>query len=135
LVYSVIPALIIWICLSANRSKHHYFVAFIFTQTLLFTLILAFPSLAFLDGSPYKALEGVHVNLPQGLNIFLPDGSFSKGSVDRYAQFHNPNALGLYATVAIAFGFSLLIGRPMRKLLAAFFLICGILGWLSSYTR
>lgn len=135
-VYSGIPIYLMWLMFSLNKNHKSLFFWFISIQIFLSVLVLLFPAFSFLDGGRYKLLEGVYVIEGGGLNYSVPDASFVKGSIGRYGIFHNPNALGLYACVALACGFSIMSERgKVQKSVGVGLLLFGGVCWLNSLTR
>lgn len=135
-VYSGIPVYLMWLVFSLDKDHKTFFLWFVFIQILLSALVLIFPIFGFLDGGQYKMLEGIYVIEGGALNYAIPDASFIKGSIGRYGVFHNPNALGLYACIAIACGFFLGFSKgTSQKAIGACLLLLGGLCWLNSLTR
>jgi hypothetical protein len=137
LVYSGLPAYVIWISTARHERFRKYFLAFVFVQITLAVAVIGFPALHGIDGASYAWRTGVDVsNSATGVNLALPTGTTIKGSIARYAQFHNPNDLGFYGVVALACGYSL-IRRPgfRLKIMAVLFLVLGLVAWLNSLTR
>lgn len=136
-VYSGTPVLVIWIAYAKPTNHLHSFRLFVLFQLILAASVLSIPSLSPLDGATYKAEEGVYIPPSNGLNYRLPFGSADKGTIGRYAQFHNPNALGFYSTVAIALALAIFLSsRSIGSItLSGSLLILGTLGWLNSMTR
>lgn len=139
LIYTGMPVYVIWVTASQRKSLHRQFKFFIFVQMFVAIGVLLIPALSPLDGSTYKALEGVRVSSDTSLNTTVPDdeSSLSKSRINKYASFHNPNALGFYSCVAITIGLMTLLNRKDQnsRITAIAFLSMGILGWLNSLTR
>jgi hypothetical protein len=139
LIYTGMPTYVIWIVASQRKSLQKQFKLFIFIQMLVAIGVLLIPAMSPLDGSAYKALEGVRVSSDTSLNTTIPDdeSSINKGKINKYASFHNPNALGFYSCVAIGIGLMTFLNwKNQKSRVSAFtFLIMGFLGWLNSLTR
>lgn len=136
-VYSGTPAFLIWIAYTKPRGNLDKLFLFVFFQLILSILVLSTPSLYALDGATYKAEEGIYVAPSSGLNYQFPIGSEEKHTIGRYAQFHNPNALGFYSVVALGLGLCLIFSRQKfsTTTTSLVFLAIGTLGWLNSLSR
>lgn len=136
LVFSGIPAYFIWYVFSIRKDNTNNLIFYIFLKTLIATVVLLIPSLLFLDGSFYKAEEGIHVLDTTELNLSIPGAESIKGAYSRYSIYHNPNSLGFHSVIAFVFGFYLIYSKKaFIKLLGIILIICGCIGWLNSLTR
>ncbi len=138
LVFSGLPVYVIWVVFSLNKSNRTQFYLFVVVQIVIALGVLTIPSLDFLNGAVYKAIEGIGVGSDSTLNSGVPDASYDKGAIGKYANFHNPNALGFYSCAAIVVGIGLLIMKRHGYTLRLFGLLLGLIGgigWLNSLTR
>lgn len=136
LVFNGIPVYLIWYVMGLKNNNTNYFINYIFLKTLVATVVLLIPSLIFLDGSLYKANEGLFVNDVTDVNLSLPTGDSIKGAYSRYAIYHNPNSLGFHSVIALLVGvYLILLNVKIKKILGLFLIVCGLIGWLNSLTR
>jgi O-Antigen ligase len=138
LVYTGLPALVVLVVADVESiTLIRVLFLYLLAQMLLAATVLLFESMYILDGSVYKALEGVSVINNDSLNVG-DDLRFDKSVVARYAQFHNPNALGFYASAGFVFGLAAIFGilgpgiwRLSGVGLASLSFFC----WLNALTR
>ncbi len=138
LTYSGFPVLLVYIAFGGRGDGENKLGFFISFQIALAVCVLMLPFMSFLDGFRYKAIEEIGLAQAQGsIDSFADFGSIKKYAVARYAQFHNPNALGFYAASAIALGAGyIMYGQSKtRKWLAVVLVLGGTYCWLHSLTR
>lgn len=138
LVFSGLPVYVMWIVFSFNKNNRKQLCLFVFIQISIALAVLTIPSLSFLDGGFYTALDGFSVHENNSLNYNVPGGGSLKGGIGKYAHFHNPNALGFYSCASIAIGLVILkINRlrVMLRLFAIYLCLAGGFCWLNSLTR
>lgn len=135
-VYSGLPVYVIWVSVGVKENHLKLFFVFVFLQLLLSFFVITVPGFDFLDGMNYKIQEGFNVgSAGQSSYTFFGDG-FNKYALARYAQFHNPNALGLYAAIALAISLSLYLNSSLKlKSVGWGMFFLGAYGWLYSLTR
>ena len=133
LVYTGLPALLVWLAFGRRPGSRKLFFAFVLLQMLISVGTIVSPTMEMVDGATYAGAG----EASRGVNLALPTDETLKLAVGRhYGQFHNPNVLGFYAAVALACSFALArYHKPWTKLLAGTFLVLGALGWLNSLTR
>lgn len=136
--YVVLPFVVIWIAFvrTAAASKR-LIVAFVSVQVAVALVVLLIPGLDVLRGDGYyTSTEGFGID-PGPLTLSLPGASTDKNQAAvQFGHFHNPNALGFYATAALMVGAALLLAR--RKWQAAWALplvVAGAVLWLNTLTR
>lgn len=138
--YLVIPYVVIWVAFVAADRSRRLITLFVAVQVAVAVLLLVIPALEFLRGDTYfRFSDGRQVD-PGALRFGLPGAETNKNQVaNHYGQFHNPNALGLYAVIAIATGLSLcLVSRRLlsvARLAGAALLVAGGFLWLNTLTR
>jgi len=135
LVYSGLPAYVIWVVSSFGRRTIIWLYMFIFLQITIAGAVLLVPELSFINGGNYKQIEGISVVEMDGVNLGT---SFDKNQIGGFGQFHNPNALGFYAAISIALGlvtYRLLEIGTLSKLLGIYLVLMGTFCWLNSLTR
>ncbi|WP_155860179.1 O-antigen ligase family protein [Acinetobacter sp. Leaf130] len=137
LVFSGVPVYFIWYVMGVKNNNNEKFINYVVIKTIIATIILLTPSLMFLDGSFYKAEEGIFVNDVSEVNFSAPTGTSIKGAYSRYSIYHNPNSLGFHSVLALLVAVYLFMtsGRLWEKLLAVIVFFCGLIGWLNSLTR
>ncbi|MBN6515106.1 O-antigen ligase family protein [Acinetobacter pittii] len=136
LVFNGIPVYVIWYIMGLRYNNDYKFLGYISLKTILATAVLLIPFLAFLDGSLYKATEGLFVNEVSDVNLSLPTGDSIKGAYSRYSIYHNPNSLGFHSVIGILIGiYFLVFKKKILKIFGLFLIGCGCIGWLNSLTR
>ncbi|WP_198080502.1 hypothetical protein [Acinetobacter calcoaceticus] len=136
LVFNGIPVYVIWYIMGLRYNNDYKFLGYISLKTILATAVLLIPVLAFLDGSLYKATEGLFVNEVSDVNLSLPTGDSIKGAYSRYSIYHNPNSLGFHSVIGILIGiYFLVFKKRILKIFGLFLIGCGCIGWLNSLTR
>lgn len=138
--YLVIPYVVIWVAFVAPDRSRRLITLFVAVQVAAAVLLLVSPALEFLRGDTYfRFPDGRQVD-PGALRFGLPGAETNKNQVaNHYGQFHNPNALGLYAVIAIAAGLSLCVVSKrwlsVARLSGAALLVAGGFLWLNTLTR
>ncbi|WP_347353503.1 hypothetical protein [Acetoanaerobium noterae] len=139
-----IPIFFIWsVGIIKNGDSHSVFTKLIKYQAVVTAIVLLMgPLTAEINGVSYAHLIGEDYwkSLSQTvLNAKISIGQFTKHSLStlKFAQFHNPNALGLYSTTYLALSLHLLIcNKSKRKIGQSILLfIIGLIGWFNSLTR
>ena len=139
-----IPIFFIWtLGIIKNINSHQVFLKLIIYQAIVTILILILgPLTPEINGVSYAHIIGEDYwqSLSQSvINAKISIGAFTKHSLStlKFAQFHNPNALGVYATTYIAIGLLLMHKRNKKLELVTplFLLLVGIIGWFNSLTR
>jgi hypothetical protein len=134
--YVGLPVFVIWLAFAHGHEFRKYFYGYVLFQIALAVGVLFLRPLSVLDGARYKALGGHSVTATAGVNLALPSGDTVKEALGHYAQYHNPNVLGLYACIALACGLALLRrGGGRAKIIAIVFITLGGIAWLNSLTR
>ncbi|WP_339352594.1 hypothetical protein [Acinetobacter beijerinckii] len=136
LVFNGVPVYLIWYVMGLKYNNNNIFNNYIILKTIVATAVLLIPALVFLDGSLYKAEEGLFVNDVSDLNLSLPTGDSIKGAYSRYSIYHNPNSLGFHSVIALLVGTYLMLNNgKVIRLLGLGVIGCAIIGWLNSLTR
>lgn len=137
LVFNGVPVYLIWYVMGLKYNNNEKFINYVIIKTVVATVVLLTPSLIFLDGSFYKAEEGIFVNDVSDVNFSAPTGDSIKGAYSRYSIYHNPNSLGFHSVLALLVGVYLFMvsGRLWGKFLSIIIFVCGAIGWLNSLTR
>ncbi|MEG1506566.1 MAG: hypothetical protein RRY22_06020 [Bacilli bacterium] len=136
LVFNGVPVYAIWYIMGLKYNNNNNFTNYIVLKTIVATAVLLLPSLIFLDGSLYKAAEGLFVNDVSDLNLSLPTGESIKGAYSRYSIYHNPNSLGFHSVIALLVGVYLFLNdMKIKKILGLVLVGCAMIGWLNSLTR
>lgn len=137
LVFSGVPVYLIWYVMGLKKNNNNNFIIYIVLKTIIATIVLLTPSLIFLDGSSYKAEEGIFVNDVSDVNLAMPTGDSIKGAYSRYSIYHNPNSLGFHSVIALLVSVYIYLGakKNWSKALAIIIFLCGLIGWLNSLTR
>lgn len=136
LVFNGVPVYAVWYIMGLKYNNNNNFIYYVALKTIVATAVLLLPSLIFLDGSLYKATEGLFVNEVTDLNLSLPSGESIKGAYSRYSIYHNPNSLGFHSVIGLLVGLYLFINEVKgKKILGLALMGCGIIGWLNSLTR
>lgn len=115
----------------------------IFQAVVTMIVLLLGPMVRSINGVSYAYIIGADSwkDLSEiVINSKISIGSFSKQSLEvlKFAQFHNPNSLGVYSTVFLVVAISFFLQRKPRinkYLSAVFFLVVGLIGWFNSLTR
>lgn len=119
-------------------------IKFIFIQAVISIIVLAAgPYTELINGAKYAHIIGGDVwNIisPQVINAKISVGNFDKNSLSviKFAQYHNPNALGMYAAIMIATSIHIQVSEIKIKrasIASAALLIIGIISWFNSLTR
>lgn len=140
-----VPVFFIWTFGSLkNKGSQNVFVKIVFYQSIITLIVLLLgPLTQEINGATYAyIIKGDHWrDLAQTIiNASISFGNFSKQSLStfKFAQFHNPNSLGVYS-VTYMIVFLLIFLRKDKKfseiLVAVFLLIVGVIGWFNSLTR
>lgn len=126
--YLGITAFLAFLTQTNRRTGERDFLIFLCAQAFLASSILLFPALHFL-----RAPSTIFDN--RGVNLAIADPGFNKYDFVQSAQFHNPNALGLYGATAIGVAFVFLLSRSRYPLLWFLLLVAGVVMWLNAFTR
>lgn len=138
------PIFFIWTLGSYNRNSENVFLKIITYQALITITILLTGSLtAQINGASYASIIGGNIwdnYSDQIINSGISLGDFNKHSLSvfKFAQYHNPNALGVYAATMIATSIYLIVCANTKRtkvVRALLLLIIGIISWYSSLTR
>ncbi len=138
------PFFFLWVFGSRNFDSEKSFIRLLVIQASISIIVLILgPITREINGATYSYILGGDIweNLgPIIVQAKISFGNFDKQSLDvmKFAQFHNPNSLGVYATAFISTGTYLLIkSKPkMTSVLVALFLtLIGIITWFNSLTR
>ncbi len=139
LVYSGLPVFIIWLSTIGSKNYRKMFYVFITINIIFASSVLWIPFLEPLNGRIYQSLSYIANSADGDINYSLPSSETKKeGAISHYAQYHNPNALGFYACVAIIGGLALVLKGEksnISKLFGIVLCILGIFSWLNSLTR
>lgn len=140
-----IPFFFIWtLGIIRSNNSHEIFVKIIQYQSMVTLLILLLgPLTAEINGVSYAYIIGGDYwqSLSQTvINARISFGDFSKHSLNtlKFAQFHNPNSLGVYSTTYIAVALLGFIQKRVNLngfILSIFLLLVGVVGWFNSLTR
>lgn len=140
-----IPIFFIWtVGTYKTKNSQEVFMKIIKYQAITtLAILLLGPYASEINGVSYAHLIGEDYwrTLSQAvINAKISIGEFTKHSLTtlKFAQFHNPNALGVYSTVYLAASLSLFINRKKIKnklILSMFLLFVGMIGWFNSLTR
>ena len=135
-----IPFFFIWTSGILKYDSELVLNKLIIYQAIITIIVLTLgPLVGTLNGANYAHIIGNDYWASisdQIINTSISFGNFNKHSLSvfKFAQFHNPNALGLYSTVFIST--SIFIWRTRKsKSTAIFLLLVGIIGWFNSLTR
>lgn len=133
--YLGVPYVVILLAFAERDRSERYIVILVFLQVALATAVVAkMPGFERLRGQNFTDFGNIAASQTQA-SIFLPNASTVKGLAGgQYAQFHNPNALGLYAVAALSIGGLLLI-RKRHRLAGVSLLLAGTFLWVNSLTR
>jgi len=135
-IFSPLPAFVIWLTYGRQPIFRKLLIGYVCVQILLACLVIQFPTFDFLNAANYVALSDSDGATP--LNSQAIDfANLDKLALGKYAQFHNPNALGFYAAIALAFGIGgLLATRTTGGFVLSLSLsVAGVFCWFHSYTR
>ena len=136
-IYLGIPFFFLWIEDCKNRKR--LFFDFIFIQLLVSILILNLKSFTKgINGATYmnilggKAYEMLNPNIIINANISF--GNFNKHSLSvlKFAQFHNSNSLGFYASIAILIPIFYYEKNKIKSIILFSF---GVVCWFNSLTK
>lgn len=139
-----IPFFSIWTLGAIELNSDEALKKLLFIQAIVAMIILLLgPVVRSINGVSYAYIIGADSwkNLFEiVINSKISIGNFSKQSLDvlKFAQFHNPNSLGVYSTVFLVVAINFFLQRKPRidKFLSAvFFLAVGLIGWFNSLTR
>lgn len=139
-----IPFFSIWTLGSIELSSDEAFKRLLIFQAIVMMIVLLLgPVVRSINGASYAYIIGADSwkNLSEiVINSKISIGSFSKQSLEvlKFAQFHNPNSLGVYSTVFLVVAISFFLQRKptINKFIpAVLFLVVGLIGWFNSLTR
>lgn len=144
LIWLGIPFFFIWSSGSIKNSSDKIFLKLIIYQAIIaiFILILG-PYSRSINGVTYAYKIGTDAwkDLAEiVVNSSISFGNFNKYdlSVMKFAQFHNPNSLGVYSTVFLATSLQLWMTKKKKCITVVsslFLFLVGIIGWFNSLTR
>lgn len=136
--YLCLPFVTVWLAFVDRKNSLNLVYAFVSFQVLFALVVLTVPSLQVLQGNRYITYLGpeVPVETPP-VRLALPDASTLKWAAgNHYAQFNNPNVLGLYGAVGTCAGVGMALGRKgWVRLVGMLVLAAGVFTWLNSLTR
>lgn len=135
--YLALPYVVVWVAFTGPANSNRYLVGLVVAQSAIALVVLLVPGFEFLQGNRYFQWAPNQLDLFGQPQLSLPDATTMKGvSGNHYAQFHNPNVLGLYGTAAIAIGLYVLIRlRSRRRLWGIAVMMAGLFMWVNSLTR
>lgn len=143
LIWLGIPFFFIWTYGSIKYQSDKPLLDLILIQATITILVLLLGSYAkTINGASYAYIIGTDYwssISDQVINAGISLGNFNKHNLDvlKFAQYHNPNSLGVYSTVFLATALNLILVKKNKKnlKLALFLLFIGLIGWFSSLTR
>lgn len=138
------PFFFLWILGSEKFDSEKSIIRILAIQASVSIIVLILgPITKEINGATYAYILGGDVWKDLGPIIVqakISIGNFDKQSLDvmKFAQYHNPNSLGVYATSFISTSIYLILKYKSRtkSILKALLLITvGIIGWFNSLTR
>lgn len=138
LTYSGLPGFLIWLTTAGDKRYRNLFFVYVSLNIIIAVSVLFFPFLEPINGRNYQLLNYLSSSIEGGVNFSIPDLETNKYYFVKYGQYHNPNALGFYACVAIICGFSLAFRQAKvrrEKYIGIYLSILGFIAWLNSLTR
>lgn len=135
--YLALPYTVVWLAFADTDSSKRHLIWLVGLQSALAVATLMLPGLSYLRGDSYTFWPSGELAQVGQTQLALPNAMTSKGVAGfHFAQFHNPNVLGLYATAALAIGVYLSTSKNLRRVLAGIiFLLLGLFMWANSLTR
>jgi hypothetical protein len=143
LIWLGIPFFFIWTYGSIKQQSDKPLLDLILYQaTITIIILLLGPYVKNINGASYAYIIGTDYwssISDQVINAGISLGNFNKHnlSVLKFAQYHNPNSLGVYSAVFLATALNLILVKKNKKnvKLALFLLFIGLIGWFNSLTR
>lgn len=147
LIWLGVPFFFLWLAGSIKASNNQAFVFFVLVQGLVaMFVVLAGAITADINGASYASIiggEAFLVDPRDMINAPISFFNFNKHdlSVMKFGQFHNPNALGVYAVALVFVSWYAMMrshGTKRHKytfLLWLFPMTIGVILWLNSLTR
>lgn len=144
LIWNGFPFFFISLAFFINNSVEKFketIINIIVLQAVITLLILIFPiQLQEINGVKYAYLNSglIWIQLWETIiqsPINFTDFNKQSLSVLKFAQFHNPNTLGLYSVFYLLFGIYLINYRKKINFAVLLLLSSGYMGWMNSLTR
>jgi hypothetical protein len=138
-----LPFFFIWLQGSDRSDSREALIHLVFLQAIVTIVVLvAGPATAGINGASYAYIINAPLkDIAQTIvnsRISFANLSKSSLSVFKFAQYHNPNALGVYATVMIATAIYIAMRSKFsvkQLILSACMLVIGVIAWFNSLTR